>query len=218
MNWLQSTGSAVTAVNSPTNLTALSPTSVQQQYQQPGSSTSSPNLRLNTTYPPAVAGPSGSTNPQTPSCVPPMSGAVTVHPQQPEPPDLPHELINAGWRKFWSKREQRIYFWNKTTGESLWDMPPPVPTSPAGVQQQQPAGVQQQQPAGVQQQSPGLQQQPAGVQQQSAAAAQHLQQFQQQAPPHTAATPGPVSQNARPFQFIWLMLCSRLVLSCAFAS
>jgi hypothetical protein len=24
----------------------------------------------------------------------------------------------------WSKRENRIYFWNKTNGESLWEMPP----------------------------------------------------------------------------------------------
>lgn len=37
--------------------------------------------------------------------------------------DLPFELAQQGWRKFWSKRENRPYFWNKLTGESLWEMP-----------------------------------------------------------------------------------------------
>lgn len=37
--------------------------------------------------------------------------------------DLPFELSQQGWRKFWSKRENRPYFWNKLTGESLWEMP-----------------------------------------------------------------------------------------------
>lgn len=32
-------------------------------------------------------------------------------------------MINQGWRKFWSKRENRPYYWNKSSGESLWDMP-----------------------------------------------------------------------------------------------
>lgn len=38
-------------------------------------------------------------------------------------PELSAELIQHGWRKFWSKRENRPYFWNKLTGESLWEMP-----------------------------------------------------------------------------------------------
>ena len=38
--------------------------------------------------------------------------------------DLPLEIFQQGWRKCWSKRENRFYFWNKATGESLWDMPP----------------------------------------------------------------------------------------------
>jgi WW domain. len=38
-------------------------------------------------------------------------------------PDLPPELLQQGWRKFWSKRQNRPYFWNKQTGESLWEMP-----------------------------------------------------------------------------------------------
>lgn len=37
--------------------------------------------------------------------------------------ELSPDLIQQGWRKFWSKRENRPYFWNKSSGESLWDMP-----------------------------------------------------------------------------------------------
>lgn len=37
--------------------------------------------------------------------------------------ELPLELQQQGWRRFWSKRENRPYFWNKLTGESLWEMP-----------------------------------------------------------------------------------------------
>ncbi|XP_042909271.1 mRNA (2'-O-methyladenosine-N(6)-)-methyltransferase [Parasteatoda tepidariorum] len=37
--------------------------------------------------------------------------------------DLPPDLLQAGWRKFWSKRENRPYFFNKVTNESLWEMP-----------------------------------------------------------------------------------------------
>ncbi|XP_050294920.1 mRNA (2'-O-methyladenosine-N(6)-)-methyltransferase [Anthonomus grandis grandis] len=40
--------------------------------------------------------------------------------------ELPFELAQQGWKKFWSKRENRPYFWNKMTGESLWEMPPIV--------------------------------------------------------------------------------------------
>ncbi|RWS13563.1 phosphorylated CTD-interacting factor 1-like protein [Dinothrombium tinctorium] len=39
--------------------------------------------------------------------------------------DLPPYLLEKGWRKFWSKREKRPYFFNKLTNESLWEMPPP---------------------------------------------------------------------------------------------
>lgn len=38
-------------------------------------------------------------------------------------PELSVELQQQGWKKFWSKRENRPYFWNKLTGESLWVMP-----------------------------------------------------------------------------------------------
>lgn len=37
--------------------------------------------------------------------------------------ELPPDLVHQGWRKFWSKRENRPYFWNKLSGESLWEMP-----------------------------------------------------------------------------------------------
>lgn len=79
--------------------------------------------------------------PTTPQGAPVNSAAFPEY-------DLPFELTQQGWRKFWSKRENRPYFWNKLTGESLWEMPmikqpqfdpltdplgicPPVP--PAGV-------------------------------------------------------------------------------------
>lgn len=53
--------------------------------------------------------------------------------------DLPIELSQIGWRKFWSKRENRPYFWNKLSGESLWEMPVLKPqfdplTDPLGIQ------------------------------------------------------------------------------------
>lgn len=77
--------------------------------------------------------------PTTPQGAPANPGAFTEY-------DLPYELTQLGWRKFWSKRETRPYFWNKLTGESLWEMPlikqpqfdpltdplgicPPVPTT-----------------------------------------------------------------------------------------
>lgn len=37
--------------------------------------------------------------------------------------DLPADLLAQGWRKFWSKREGRPYYFNKVTNESLWDPP-----------------------------------------------------------------------------------------------
>lgn len=37
--------------------------------------------------------------------------------------DLPLNLVEAGWRKFWSQRENRFYFFNKLTNKSMWDMP-----------------------------------------------------------------------------------------------
>ncbi|XP_076687419.1 phosphorylated CTD-interacting factor 1 isoform X3 [Andrena cerasifolii] len=52
--------------------------------------------------------------------------------------ELSPELQQQGWKKFWSKRENRPYFWNKLTGESLWIIPPLKPqfdpiTDPLGI-------------------------------------------------------------------------------------
>ncbi|XP_058802747.1 mRNA (2'-O-methyladenosine-N(6)-)-methyltransferase [Phymastichus coffea] len=52
--------------------------------------------------------------------------------------ELSLELQQQGWKKFWSKRESRPYFWNKLTGESLWVMPSLKPqfdplTDPLGI-------------------------------------------------------------------------------------
>lgn len=57
----------------------------------------------------------------------PRQNSYPLSPQQPMSPDpvhdLPEELLQAGWRRFWSNREKRPYFFNKVTNESLWDMP-----------------------------------------------------------------------------------------------
>lgn len=72
-------------------------------------------------------------NNSVPFLSPPQStsGSDPVH-------DLPPELLQIGWRRFWSKREGRPYFFNKVTNESLWDMPQiggydPI-TDPLGIQ------------------------------------------------------------------------------------
>nr|CAG4635992.1 EOG090X02BU [Eubosmina coregoni] len=79
---------------------------------------------------------------------PSPSGGGAPHPDLEH--DLPAELLQQGWRKFWSKRENRLYFWNKASGESLWEMPPLRPnqydpiSDPLGIQQAphgQPAGA-----------------------------------------------------------------------------
>lgn len=54
--------------------------------------------------------------PQTPGGAPP----ATHHQFE---IDLPPELLQQGWRKYWSRRENRPYFFNRATGETLWDMP-----------------------------------------------------------------------------------------------
>lgn len=69
--------------------------------------------------------------PSTPQGVPATPGNLAEF-------ELPFELSQQGWRKFWSKRENRPYFWNKLTGESLWEMPVVKPqfdpiTDPLGI-------------------------------------------------------------------------------------
>ena len=54
-----------------------------------------------------------------------MSTPSPQMPQSPDPVhDLPPELLEAGWRQFWSKREGRNYYFNKFSKQSLWEMPP----------------------------------------------------------------------------------------------
>jgi len=66
--------------------------------------------------------------PQTPSTAPPLSAHQFEI-------DLPGELLQQGWRKYWSRREGRPYFFNRATGETLWEMPEMA--GGAGQQQQQ---------------------------------------------------------------------------------
>ncbi|ELU00100.1 hypothetical protein CAPTEDRAFT_219923 [Capitella teleta] len=60
--------------------------------------------------------------PQTPGIRPPPG---MLSPAQPGDPvhDLPHDLLEAGWRRFWSRREGRPYFFNKVSNESRWEIP-----------------------------------------------------------------------------------------------
>lgn len=36
--------------------------------------------------------------------------------------NLPDEFKELGWRKCYSKREKRYYYFNKNTQESVWDL------------------------------------------------------------------------------------------------
>ncbi|XP_029006767.2 mRNA (2'-O-methyladenosine-N(6)-)-methyltransferase isoform X2 [Betta splendens] len=38
-------------------------------------------------------------------------------------PELPDELVQAGWSKCWSRRENRPYYFNRFTNQSLWEVP-----------------------------------------------------------------------------------------------
>uniref|UniRef100_A0A1A9V576 WW domain-containing protein n=1 Tax=Glossina austeni TaxID=7395 RepID=A0A1A9V576_GLOAU len=91
---------------------------------------------------------SGANSPAGPSCSSPSTPAkqgptlmdgVMAHTPQGTPSmyqggsygeELTPELFSQGWRKFWSKRENRPYYWNKITGESLWEMPGARPFDP----------------------------------------------------------------------------------------
>ena len=66
--------------------------------------------------------------PHTPTDGPQTHGSVSSSPSGSMSPDqgvqdLSQDLIVAGWRKFWSNREKRPYFFNKITNESLWETP-----------------------------------------------------------------------------------------------
>ncbi|XP_061899299.1 mRNA (2'-O-methyladenosine-N(6)-)-methyltransferase-like isoform X1 [Entelurus aequoreus] len=46
-----------------------------------------------------------------------------LSPTTSKPPELPDELIQAGWSKCWSRRENRPYYFNRFTNQSLWEVP-----------------------------------------------------------------------------------------------
>uniref|UniRef100_A0A665X9U0 mRNA (2'-O-methyladenosine-N(6)-)-methyltransferase n=1 Tax=Echeneis naucrates TaxID=173247 RepID=A0A665X9U0_ECHNA len=58
--------------------------------------------------------PSGSASSQGP----PLSPSTAT-----KPPELPDELVQAGWAKCWSRRENRPYYFNRFTNQSLWEVP-----------------------------------------------------------------------------------------------
>uniref|UniRef100_A0A1Q3EZD0 Putative host cell transcription factor hcfc1 n=1 Tax=Culex tarsalis TaxID=7177 RepID=A0A1Q3EZD0_CULTA len=104
-----------------------SPTPVASVPSSPVHSITSPQhqpQQMQATSPTTTAAP-----PMTPtkSTPPDMSHTPQSAPNQTPGPsyaeELHPELVNQGWRKFWSKREGRPYFWNKLTGESLWETP-----------------------------------------------------------------------------------------------
>ena len=41
--------------------------------------------------------------------------------------DLPPELLERGWRKYWSRRESRPYYFNVETGATVWNQPEILP-------------------------------------------------------------------------------------------
>ncbi|KAM8867279.1 mRNA (2'-O-methyladenosine-N(6)-)-methyltransferase [Synchiropus picturatus] len=53
----------------------------------------------------------------------PTSSQGPPHALPSKPPDLPDELVQAGWSKCWSRRENRPYYFNKFTNQSLWEVP-----------------------------------------------------------------------------------------------
>ena len=59
--------------------------------------------------------------PSTPGLAYMSPGPVPLSPDPVH--DLPPELLAAGWRRFWSRREKMPYFFNKITNESKWEMP-----------------------------------------------------------------------------------------------
>uniref|UniRef100_A0A182Y9I3 Uncharacterized protein n=1 Tax=Anopheles stephensi TaxID=30069 RepID=A0A182Y9I3_ANOST len=98
----------------------------QQQHQQHPHQAQSPQMQASspTTVSAPLLTPTKTTPPDvahTPSGAAPgaVPGAVGTNFNE----ELSPELTQQGWRKFWSKREGRPYFWNKLTGESLWEHP-----------------------------------------------------------------------------------------------
>ena len=80
--------------------------------------------------------PMGSAPPMTP--VPNPSAFET---------DLPPELLNQGWRKFWSRRENRPYYFNRVSGDTMWEMPPIFNSHPPPNPFSDPLGINQNGPS-----------------------------------------------------------------------
>ncbi|XP_041635887.1 mRNA (2'-O-methyladenosine-N(6)-)-methyltransferase [Cheilinus undulatus] len=55
--------------------------------------------------------------------VPASSQGPPLSPSTAKPPELPDELVQAGWSKCWSRRENRPYYFNRFTNQSLWEVP-----------------------------------------------------------------------------------------------
>ncbi|XP_055613614.1 mRNA (2'-O-methyladenosine-N(6)-)-methyltransferase [Uranotaenia lowii] len=109
----------------------------QHQVASPGTPTL-PHPNMTPHHHPQHSGPLQATSPTTTAA--PMTPTKTTPPDMSHTPqtapapgsqtpgpsygeELHPELVNQGWRKFWSKREGRPYFWNKMSGESLWEPP-----------------------------------------------------------------------------------------------
>ncbi|XP_029467589.1 mRNA (2'-O-methyladenosine-N(6)-)-methyltransferase [Rhinatrema bivittatum] len=69
----------------------------------------------------------GSPREETPLIIHSPGTSSQSQPTSPKPArlvqDLPDELVQAGWEKCWSKRENRPYYFNRFTNQSLWEMP-----------------------------------------------------------------------------------------------
>lgn len=100
--WDQLTASATTIAGSP----VPPPPPIQNNNDSVGLPPSTPTKAV----PPDMA--------HTPQGPPGPSTAVYAANEELSP-----DLVMQGWRKFWSKRENRPYYWNKLSGESLWEMP-----------------------------------------------------------------------------------------------
>ncbi|XP_068598718.1 mRNA (2'-O-methyladenosine-N(6)-)-methyltransferase [Brachionichthys hirsutus] len=60
---------------------------------------------------------------QSPSVSASSQGPPSSPSSTSKPPELPDELVQAGWSKCWSRRENRPYYFNRFTNQSLWEVP-----------------------------------------------------------------------------------------------
>ena len=118
--------------SSPSSLSSIPPTSNMGHFRPSGQISShnamTPLKMPSSTSLPVAPGTPGTPNTPGPSPVPhtPIQSPPSSHlpGSQGFETDMPHELLTQGWRKFWSRRENRPYFFNRMSGETLWEMPP----------------------------------------------------------------------------------------------